>query len=155
MHFEFISPQRAKGPQTSQPRATPHCHLVRESPRGATPQHRRCESRKPRAIALGWRRVPEALKARNPLAGGAAPLGLEPFFIGNPRASPGQRPRIRGKGRPALKGRDQWCRPFRAGSFRCVDPGRCPGLACLRTFGAPVAPASKCMAGWIVLEAIA
>ena len=41
----------------------------------------------------------------------------------------------------ALKGRDKivrhnLCRPFRAGPFLHSFPGRCPGLACCRTFGA-------------------
>ena len=58
------------------------------------------------------------------------------------QASPGQRPGSRVGTEPALKGRNRGCRPFRAGAFSPGFPGRCPGLACFRTFGAPSRRAS-------------
>ena len=56
-------------------------------------------------------------------------------------ASPGQHPGNGTHSERALKGRDQivrpiMCRPFKAGPFFHSFPGRCPGLACRRTFGA-------------------
>ena len=49
---------------------------------------------------------------------------------------------------PALKGRHRLSRPYRAGFLSTRDPGRCPGLACLRAFGPPLIGArSKCMTG--------
>src|SRR5947207_14346932 len=54
------------------------------------------------------------------------------------QASPGQRPGKTVLTDKALKGRNKVCRPFRALFFLTGYPGRCPGLACLRTVGAPL-----------------
>ena len=63
------------------------------------------------------------------------------------QASPGQRPGNTGKNESALKGRHPLFRPFRAGFFFTLDPGRCPGLACLRAFGPHGGRLPKCMTG--------
>ena len=48
----------------------------------------------------------------------------------------------------ALKGRHNLSRPFRAFPFfETSHPGRCPGLACWRTFGARSSNTSTCSEG--------